>query len=265
MLRMAAILIALAPAIARADRFEPPSPNAKAQEHYRHGRDLFHDQHYASAAAEFADAYDLDPSSKFLLFNLAVARRLAGDCQQAIDAYREFLAGHPPEQQATNARTGIERCEQTLAQTPPEPAAPTPRLDGATPPAPTPAPHDATPPAPPAPARTVVPTPLVESHWYHDGLGDGLAISGVACVVAGGVLNMLARRAADDTFNAGSLPAFQERRDAASTYETASWITAGTGVALVIVGVIRYTTRPRTAITIVPTHGGAELAMEVRF
>src|SRR5438477_183063 len=99
-------------------RFKPPSPVAEAQARFDEGAKLFEAKHYAEAAAAFAAAYELDPPSKFLLFNVAVARRMAGTCRESIAAYRAFLEANPPDQQAKNAQIGIERCEKTLAATP---------------------------------------------------------------------------------------------------------------------------------------------------
>src|SRR5262249_35550651 len=89
-----------------------------AQDRFVHGEALFDAKQYAEAAVEFAAAYDLDPHAKFLLFNLALARRMAGACKDAIDAYRAFLDAGPPTAQVSKAKVGIERCEKILASQP---------------------------------------------------------------------------------------------------------------------------------------------------
>src|SRR5258706_4034935 len=116
---VAVIVIVIVIAIGRVGhgepRFKPPSPVAEAQARFDEAAKLFETKHYAEAATAFAAAYELDPQSKFLLFNVAVARRMAGACRESIDAYRAFLEANPPEQQAKNAQIGIDRCENTLA------------------------------------------------------------------------------------------------------------------------------------------------------
>jgi tetratricopeptide (TPR) repeat protein len=125
----ATFLIALlcAARVTHADPFEPPASLPQAQDHYTHGKSLFRAKQYADAAAEFAVAYQIDPSAKFLLFNLALARRMAGSCADAVVSYEQFLAAGPPQALAKNAQTGIERCKEAIAQEPPPTAASTSR------------------------------------------------------------------------------------------------------------------------------------------
>jgi tetratricopeptide (TPR) repeat protein len=258
MLRALAVVVLLQ-RTAAADPFEPPPSGPQAQEHYLRAKTLFGAKQYADAAAEFAAAYELDPGAKFLLFNLGLARRMAGACREAIDAYRAFLDAHPPDELARNARIGIGRCEQVLAQTPPPPPLAAPPAEPAAPRASEPAPR---------PPPAVEPAPAVRREggrapWYRDRRGDALVLGGVACAAAGAALYLLARGAAADTFTAPSLPSYRSSGDTARAYQTASWIAAGAGAALAVAGVVRYATRP--AIAVAPVRGGAELALELRF
>src|SRR4051812_10372666 len=115
MRRAALISLLLVARAATADPFEPPSAVSAAQDRYTRGKALFAAKQYADAAVEFQAALDLDPSSKFLLFNLGLARRMAGACHEAITAYQQFLDAGPPEKYAANARVGIDKCHDVLA------------------------------------------------------------------------------------------------------------------------------------------------------
>src|SRR6185437_14033419 len=108
MVRCLAIVAALG-GVARADRFEPPASVPAAQDRYLHGKSLFAAKQFTEAANEFAAAYQLDSDAKFLLFDIALAHRMAGRCDDAIAAYRAFVDAHPPEQYLAAAKIGIDR------------------------------------------------------------------------------------------------------------------------------------------------------------
>ena len=105
--------------LATANPFAPPVSVPDAQSHYLRGKALFNDKRFDAAAAEFATAYQLDSSAKFLLFNLALARRMQAACPEAIAAYELFIAAGPPEALVKNAQTGIADCRDVLAHTRP--------------------------------------------------------------------------------------------------------------------------------------------------
>ena len=88
-------------------RAAPPSE----VDHYQAGKSLFERKRYADAVAEFRLALSVTPRPE-VLYSLAQAQRLLGDCASAVDSYRAFLAGRPAEPLAEYARVNIERCEQ---------------------------------------------------------------------------------------------------------------------------------------------------------
>jgi hypothetical protein len=257
---------------AAADRFAPPATDTAAQQHYLHAKELFHVQQFAEAATEFAAAYELDHDAKFLVYNLAVAQRMAGACAQAIDAYREFLAAHPPADQAANAQTGIDRCQQLIAA---RPVAEPPLVPPATGSAAGPAVGSAVDPAsapvePPAvePSRSESPpneTPPTRAvrPWYRDTATVLLGASGAALAITSGVAYAFAHDAASATFSATTLGAYNDNRAAASSYQTTSVIAGIAGVGLLAAGVIRYATRSRATVAVAPTPHGAAIAWEV--
>ena len=96
--------------------FEPPSRVREAQAHFKRGTELFDAFDFANAATEYAAAYALDPDAKWLLLDIAIARRKANACPEAIEAYDAFIAAGPPEDELTMARKGVAGCAEILAQ-----------------------------------------------------------------------------------------------------------------------------------------------------
>lgn len=231
--------------LARGSPFDPPSSVEAAQQHYVQGKSLFADKRYEAAAAEFSAAYALDPSSKFLLFNIGLADRMAGACQDAIAAYQSFLDAQPPEALAAIAHVGIDRCHHVLdvqdrLRKQAAEAARQHAADGS----------GRVPPSPPEqPSRDV--------------LGLGMIATGGAGLAASGVLYYLAHSAASDSYAAKTQRDYESSRDAAGRDQTASWIAAGIGGGLVIAGIIRHVTYE--PVVIAPSRGGFGVAMELAF
>src|SRR5688500_20306234 len=108
---VAAILVA-APA-ARADDGIPPKARDLAQK----GRSAHDQGDYARAIAAFKEAYVIAPSPG-LLFNLAQAYRLQGNCDDAVLMYRRYLSTGPSSEARTVAEAHlatVERCVQKRA------------------------------------------------------------------------------------------------------------------------------------------------------
>jgi len=124
-----ATLAVLAPAAARGDTSPGSSMGtssggsmngsvpAKARALAERGR-AFHDAgDYPNAIAAFTQAYVMAPSPA-LLFNLAQAYRLQGNCDDAALMYRRFLATNPEPDQRALAEThlaSVERCLHKMA------------------------------------------------------------------------------------------------------------------------------------------------------
>jgi len=223
---------------------QPASVDAEAEAHRERGVKLLTEspKDYTAAAREFAAAYKLKADPKYL-FNLALAQRLGGNCREAIDTYKRYLATDPPSVNANNARIGIERCEETLA------AQPRPDDDPKTVLEPPPVGERAE--RSPAPIRTDE-RPI----WRRDPLATGLVLAGGAATLTGITLNVLARRAASSTFEPGRLDDFERARDRAATYQTTSVIAVGAGAALIAGGAIWFLTHRKTGGTIHATGNG---------
>lgn len=122
-IRVAAVLavLAIAPLPARGDA---PSGDAvpvqipdKARTLASRGRAAHDAGDYPTAIAAFIQAYVIAPSPA-LLFNLAQAYRLQGNCDDAALMYRRYLATSPGPEQRALAEThlaSVERCLHKLA------------------------------------------------------------------------------------------------------------------------------------------------------
>ena len=89
-----AALLATATTAHADNALRPEKIPAKARELANRGR-IYHDAgDYSAAIAAFKEAYVLAPSPG-LLFNIAQAYRLAGDCDEAAWMYRRFLDTNP--------------------------------------------------------------------------------------------------------------------------------------------------------------------------
>jgi len=104
---MRAVLLAVAglvasATIARADESVPP----KARKLAALGRELHERGDYARAVDAFQEAYVIAPRPG-LLFNLAQAYRLQGNCDDAELMYRRYLSAHPSSQERALAETHL--------------------------------------------------------------------------------------------------------------------------------------------------------------
>src|SRR5215470_15454178 len=117
---LVAVLAALAlaaPAEVRADNAWSGAVPAKARALAERGR-AYHDAgDYAAAITAFTQAYVMAPSPA-LLFNLAQAYRLQGDCDDAALMYRRYLATGPSLDERALAESHlatVERCVHKIA------------------------------------------------------------------------------------------------------------------------------------------------------
>jgi tetratricopeptide (TPR) repeat protein len=155
----------------------------QARAEWERGRKLYNLADYEPAIAAFRRAYELSGKPE-LLYSIAQAYRLKGDCKQAVPIYRSFLREAPKHPNRRDAEAAIERCGQPAsaagAESPataplppasltpppvtvPDPGAPTPAAPAASKPAPAPAPAPAPPPswmAPKAGPSPVAPPPV---------------------------------------------------------------------------------------------------------
>ena len=259
------LVVALAAAPAAAD----PAADAIAR-----GKKAFKEEKFAEAVAEFKTAHSLKPDPK-LLYAIAQAQRLAGDCEGSIATYEEFLATKPNKKLAEYSKANIERCKEDLAKKPPPVKEPPPAKEPPPePPATTaPSPLAAGPTAPATAGPAIGPSEQRDDRgrpWTRDWLGHGLVVGGVAAATVGTMLWLGGRGDADDVNGATDHQSFLDARDAASSAVTKQRLGIGLGVAgaaLIVGGVVHYKLggKKEARVTAVPTPGGAAVYAGVRF
>lgn len=97
------------------------SPDADAEILYVEGQEAYDHADYATAIQRWRRSYEIS-GEPGLLFNLAQALRLSGDCAAALETYRRFIAADPdPSEQhrlATDLTKELEAaCRSTLTRT----------------------------------------------------------------------------------------------------------------------------------------------------
>jgi tetratricopeptide (TPR) repeat protein len=229
----------------------------RAEQHLHAGTAAFDKQDYELAITELKASYAEIPNPS-LLYALGQAYRLSGDCAQAIEAYRSFIASNPAEKQREAANANIERCEKSAPPVATAAAAATAQTQEAPPEGPEAAKVEAA--AAPPPADT--PPPDTKS-WYEDVPGGLLTGTGIAAAAVGTVLYIGGRSKVSDTDSVPSDVEFRTNRDEADaglTQQKIGLVVLGAGGALITAGIIRYVSiggqKDSAHVRIGPTWGG---------
>ena len=244
--------------VARANEKLPPERvPQKARELAEKGRAYHEAGDYLKAVAAFKEAYVLAPSPA-LLFNIAQAYRLAGDCDDAAWMYRRYLDTNPGPDRRSLAEThlaSVEKCGHggLLVVTPPV--------------------IDAKPPVPGSepeiPAGNIVdatPASRTKKAALWVGIGGGVALVGAA---------YFAWDASDAANNVsdlykhggkGSDVATQDARGQRSS-ELATALGISGGLAVATAGVLYMVGRHYEAqhVTVAPHAHGAEVSLSWQF
>jgi len=232
---------------------------AKARDLAQQGR-AFHDKgDYARAIAAFKEAYVIAPSPA-LLFNLAQAYRLQGNCDDAALMYRRYIGTYPSQDGRMLAEghlATVDRCISKRSMNIP--------MDN------TAAYLNVT--APPKDLG-IVDDP-VEPHAgrLKKRVGMGLAIGGGAALVAATYFGVRAHNAAQEVealsargAKAKDIQAVDERGQNSAAYAKVLGVTgavaATTGIALYVLGV---RDERATAFAIAPTKTGGEVSYAWQF
>ncbi|HET9622509.1 MAG TPA: tetratricopeptide repeat protein [Kofleriaceae bacterium] len=258
----------MSPAIARADDGMPVP--AKARELAQRGR-AYHDAgDYGSAIAAFTQAYVIAPSPA-LLFNLAQAYRLQGNCDDAALMYQRYLATNPsPEGRALaeGHLATVERCMHKIAlHIPVEKASATSSVVAT---------H--------APAASLSVDAAQSSHKaeIEKDVGLGLGLAGTGALAAALFFAVRANNASNDVSNAEAPPpaggkggggktggtnvgAIDDRGESAAS--TARVLAIGGGLGLAA-GVVMYVIGRRdeqAPVVVAPTTRGAAVSMRWSF
>lgn len=212
MIRALVILLALAPAVSRAQDAGSDAGSAagsasadSADAHLARARDLHAKGDFAQARDELQAAYALEPRPE-LLFALGQVELNLGHYQTAIDYYDKFIATNPAEDQAALAQQAIGAARVELDR-----------------PAPTP---------PPKPAP-----PKLYAHRWDALDSSAVAIGGLAALV-GGALLYDSHELDDD--HAGTLHAYDARFSRARARRLEGIIGISAGVALAAAALVRW-------------------------
>jgi tetratricopeptide (TPR) repeat protein len=228
-----AIAIELSAGAARADEPAPMKPETR--ELLERGLELYRAREYEAAISEFERAFAIEERPE-LLFAMAQAERLSGDCGTAVLLYRRFLATGPQEMHAEAARLNIDKCERALASRP--------ELAGQDVAADTPATATPEPPEdllPPAPTR--LPSAESASHrgaWYRDPLGASLLGLGAGGVGVGAALFAMSSADVSSARASERYAEYRELMDRAESRRTLAWVGLGAGSALLVGAAARY-------------------------
>jgi tetratricopeptide (TPR) repeat protein len=251
---------ALVTAVARA---EPSS-----DDHYEAGKRLFLARRYAEALEEFRRALAVAPRPE-VLYSMAQAQRMLGDCPGAIETYRAFLAGQPGEPLAEYARANIERCEAMLHS--PERSGPErggPERGGPERGGPERGGPERGGPERGGPERGGPERGGSGRPWYRDGVGDMLVGGGVVAGGVGALIWWSGRSTASAVAGAPDYQTFLQRRSRAGSALAEQEIGIAAmiaGGAAVVAGVVHYVrdtgpARRELALGVAPTPGGAMLS-----
>jgi tetratricopeptide (TPR) repeat protein len=201
---------------------------------------------YALAIEALVESHRLDPRPE-VLFAVAQAARLGGDCALAADYYERFLATDPAPHQAEAATMHLSACRAALAEadTAPEPAG--------------------------EPAAVLAPAERAgeAGPWYTDVVGDAL-LGGGAVTLAASAGFFRAKRAAErDAAAADTYAEHAGHLDRARTNRNRGLATVTIGSALVGGAVWRFVRHERARkadhLVIEPTGGGVAVGVRGRF
>jgi tetratricopeptide (TPR) repeat protein len=202
---------------------------------HRRALDLYARGRYGEAAAAFKEAYLARPSPE-LLYAIGQALRQAGQCDDALEYYRQYLRTGPGPKQVVSTRENMKRCEEAR---PVRPSASRPASLPAAAVAPA---------APAAPPRRA---------WYRDWLGGTLMGAGLAGLGAGAAVFSVGRSSVSEANRAADYASFERLHSGGQAGELQQKVGIAvlvTGAALLTAGVVRYLLVRRSA----PLRGTAE-------
>ncbi|MFT3691684.1 MAG: hypothetical protein QM831_01000 [Kofleriaceae bacterium] len=228
------------------------------------GRQLQREGKFGDALEAYKAAYVLAPSPG-LLFNLAQAYRLNGDCDDAAWMYRRFLETEPREDLRQLALDHIQKlssCAHTGFRTP------EPDVNGV--------PNAKRPVQPKTQPAATTSSPTADLVDDDPGktkrkVGVGLMIGGGALIVASVGFAIDGHFAANDVSDAykGGVrdPDVHSLDDRGQRDQTISWVTGVTGGAALISGAVLYGLGRRASdhVAIVPRSGGGEVRLAWQF
>ena len=236
----------------------PPTPTeaqVKAQEHYKHARELYQVGSYREASGELEAALALDPAAKELVFNLGVVSEKLGKFDEALRYFRHYsdmALSAAEKQRADGFIKRLEGAKNEVVVAPPPPPAP------------------GTKETPPKPAKA-------ENGWI-DAATIGVAavaLAGLGVGAAFGIKALSERpKSGFVTGRDGAYADLQRSADTSHTDAVVADIGFGIGVAGAAVAAYLYFARPKVApapspsrasISVAPAPGGGTIFLRGSF
>jgi len=258
------LMLTLAAGRALAEDEKLPAPqDAGARAHLEAGNKAYRLKDFEAAVREYRAGAQAETGPTYTFwYNLGQAYRQLGRNEDAIWFYSQFLAQAPPSLRLHRdaASSFIEQMNADLER---PPAAPPPTEPAATAP---------TEPAAATSGQAQAERPVraeVRERWYRDRIGWALAgVGAVSLGISGGLI--LSGRSLDNQANAEDAQADRKSlRDRASTRMLAGGIAGSIGAVVLTVGIVKLVKLPgggrESAVSIVPTIGGASWVVEGRF
>ena len=233
-----------------------------AADHKQLARDLFalgieeyKNKQYDAAAASLAKSHALEPKNE-ALYALAQAERLAGRCKEAIPHYEQLLPLMKDEKSTKKIQENIELCRQIEAGKPAPVVEAEDKED-----------REA---AELRDAPTIEYRTVVRTERKRDVLsivlfaGGGVAISGAAATY------LVARSQRSDADSATTLEEYNDKFDSSRRLKWISYATAGVGVSLITVAIIRVVRGDSSEteskqLAVSPVRGGSMVSWSMRW
>jgi tetratricopeptide (TPR) repeat protein len=243
---------AIALAVLATARTAAADPTADAERYYNEGQAAYDAKRYDDAIAAWDKSYALSHLPA-LVYNLAQAHRLHGDCTEALDAYKRFVALDPKSPQRASAEGFIHDLDPCPApagvvQPPPPP----PSLPPSTSPTPPPPPH-----------------PAAIAHARNGERVVGIVIAGVGVAAAGvgGYFGSQAQSLANEVRAACAsgceYNAIKSKDQDGRTDQTLQYVLYAAGGAAIVTGAIVFALGSRkhveAPVAVAPVRGGAAL------
>lgn len=234
-----------------------------AERLYHDGQTAYDAKKYDDAIAAWSQSYELSHLPA-LVFNLAQAYRLKGDCDDAVTNYKKFLELDPKSKQRPAAEGFIKDLEPCPVAEPPKPPDQPP-------------PPVQQPPKPP-PIQQPPPKPPVATTTHRNNgerlAGIGLAVGGAVAVGVGAYFGSQASSDASDVKAACAAgcdyDSIKQKDQDGRSDAKLQYILYGVGAGAVAIGAVLYFVGSREhaeapPVAVVPTRGGGAVSWTVRF
>jgi len=271
---MRSVIVLVCLGLATPAMAQPKKPTraqkAKARDLYEEGQRFYNIGEYDQAIEKFKASYVQVPAP-LLLFNIAQAYRLSGDCEQALRSYETYLREVPKPANKRQVDQAVQICEQKIAaETPAEPppvakdpAQPEPTRVAEAPAEPESEPEaevDDEPEAGARPGRT------------KKIIGIAVGATGLALTATGAYFGLQASSQASDIeeFDGTWDQSWEDKESAQRRNRVLAPVLIGTGVAAIAGGVFMYLWGDREAtdaaeLAVAPTADGGALYVSGRF